>query len=310
MNFDLAKQRAEESDKDWKFGAAALPSIVSIPESERELWLPVGETQFDSVTDFNDCASRSPVNHLEAVLSYHYFHLMKPDNQKWLSDNGYIKDNRVSLSDRYIAILSGTTKQGNSLKAPLDAIRLYGLIPKSLLPKEDWMTWEDYMDASKITSSLKNLGAEFLKRFTINYDQVPKAQIGDALEHDMVGVAGYAWNVPIDGVYHSKPTDPFSHAFLIYKRPKYQIYDNYYDFDATGKQIFGDFTKNLAPDYTLYDWGYRAFISGEMVPSDQEIERQVFAVLSANGLLSIFADWWQRFSTHVGGLIEKYGKDY
>ena len=89
-NFDLARQLAEESVDDWQFGALSQPGIVSIPERERDAYLPVGETQFSKRDDFQDCASRSPVNHLEALFTYHYKHGMKPENKKWLEDNGYI----------------------------------------------------------------------------------------------------------------------------------------------------------------------------------------------------------------------------
>lgn len=265
-NFDLAREIAERKPEDLKFGALSQPSLVSIPEAERDQYLPIGETQFDLVTDFTDCASRSPVNHLEAVFTYHFLHEMKPENKQWFLDKGYVQDAKITFSDRYIAQLSGTTHQGNSLKSPIETIRTQGLIPKKLLPKTDTMTWEEYYDSSKITPELKNLGQEFLQRFTINYEQVDQIHFEEVLKDDMIGVAGYAWDKPVNGVYLRKEGAAFNHAFLLYKLPKYQVYDNYFDFTDDGTQIFGDFTKNLAPDYNFYDYGYRVFISAEKVP--------------------------------------------
>jgi len=40
---------------------------------------------------------------------------------------------KVILNNAFVEILSGTTKTGNSLKAPLDTIRLYGVIPTHFL---------------------------------------------------------------------------------------------------------------------------------------------------------------------------------
>lgn len=262
-NFNLERELAERTPADWTFGALSEPSLVTIPESERLAYLPVGELQFDAKVDFTDCASRSPVNHLESLFTYHYHHAMKPENKAWMEAKGYLQNGMVTFSDRFIAVLSGTTHQGNSLKSPVDAIYSKGLIPKSLLPKEDWMGWDDYYNLAAITPALIDLGKEFLKHFTINYEQVAQINFEEVLKDDMLGVAGFAWNPPIDGVYHSSSTF-FNHAFLVYSLPKYQVYDNYLDNNTQG-----DFTKNLAPDYTLYDYGYRVYISAEAVAPAQ-----------------------------------------
>lgn len=262
-NFDLSKELREQSEKDWQFGALSQPGLVSIPSAERENYLPKGETQFNQVTDFQDCASRSPVNHLEALFTYHYLHGMKPENKQWMEQRGYYKDGKVTFSDRYIANLSGTTKQGNSLKAPVDTIRTKGLIPKSLLPKTETMTWEEYY--APVTQPLKDLGQEFLKRFTINYEQVNLNHFADVLKDDCIGTAGYAWPIPVNGVY-PKASGAFNHAFLIYRLPQWQVYDNYAEYNPESGVMEGnDFTKTLAENYLFFDYGYRVYVSEEKV---------------------------------------------
>jgi hypothetical protein len=253
-NFNLAKELADRTDADWRFGALSEPGIVSIPVAERENYLPLGETQFDQYADFTDCASRSPVNHLEALFTYHYEHGMLPENKKWMEEQGYANGGKITFSDRFVAVGSGTTKQGNSLRAPIDFIYRSGLIPKKLLPKTDDLTWDTYY--APIPQNLKDLGKEFLKRFTLNYEQVAHIHLADVLKDDMIGVAGYAWNQPdAQNIYHSDSAS-FNHAFLIYNLPKYQIFDNY-------QEAPGDYTKNLAPDYKLYEYGYRIYLSAE-----------------------------------------------
>lgn len=294
-NFDLERQLREESEEDWIFGALSQPGIVSIPEAERDQYLPKGETQFSTKTDFYDCATRSPVNHFEALFTYHYQHKMLPENKKWLEGNGYLQDGKVTLSDRFISILAGTTRQGNSLKTPLETIRKQGLIPKVLLPKGDDMTFDVYYDPNLITQKMRDIGQEFIRRFPLNYEKVYKDHIADALKDDMIGVAGYGWPKPVNGVF-SRTEGDFNHAFLLYRLPKFQAYDNYYDYTATGVQITDDFTKNLAPDYKFYDWGYRAYISNETSLADRAIPLTMFETLSKFGLLAFFADWWQRFN--------------
>jgi len=256
---DLGRQRSEESSDDWVFGAVSQPSLVSIPEAEREAWLPQGELQFSKLSDFMDCASRSPVNHFEGLFTYHYTHDMKPENKKWLEDSGYVKDNKVTFSDRFVAINSNTTKQGNSLKSPVEAIRKQGLIPKKLLPREDSMDFEAYHDKTKITQHMRTLGTDFIRRFEINYELVAQSHFPEVLKDDMVGVAGFAWPPKVNGVY-PRSEEQFNHAFLLYKLPKFQAFDNYIEDNNPA-----DFTKNLTPDYKFYEWGYRMYIAKENV---------------------------------------------
>lgn len=281
-NFNLQRELDERDDVlDWHFGALSSPALVSIPLAERDQYLPVGETQFDAYADFTDCASRSPVNHMEAIFTYHYLHAMLPENKKWFEDNSYVQNGKITFSDRYIAILSGTTHEGNSLKSPIETIRKQGLIPKALLPKEDTMTWEQYYDSSKITPFLKSLGQEFLSRFTIEYEQVAQVHFADVLKDDMLGVAGFAWPDPVNGVY--PPTDgAFNHAFLVYKLPQWQIFDNYLD------PVDNDFEKNLSPSYKFYEYGYRVYVAKEQLPSAAPVS--IYDQLAA--LLARIAALW------------------
>jgi hypothetical protein len=178
-------------------------------------------------------------------------------NALWLRNNGYVMGDRVTFSDVFVSINSGTTIQGNSLIAPLKAIRAEGMIPKSMLPQLTYGTWETNADPSRITQAMKDLGAEFARRFTINYERVDEIHLAEALKDDMVGVAGYAWPQPdVTGTYPRIEAQP-NHAFLLFK-PRYFAFDNYFD---AGRD--GDFVKQLAPDYDFYDAAYRIYLSAE-----------------------------------------------
>lgn len=261
MNYGLnwEKELAERSETDWKFGAASLPSLVSIPLAEREKWLPQGEVQVGK-EDFQDCATRSPLNKLAADFTYAYQNkLFKKETLVWLENNDYVRGGKIDFSDRFIAILSGTTRQGNSLKAPLDAIHNKGLIPKWMLPADPSMDWDTYHDPAKITSALLDLGARFAERFVINYEQVNETDFVTVLNETSVCAAGYAWPPPVNGEYPRTIGVP-NHAFEIFKA-KYYVFDNYYDVSD------GDWIKKLAEDYDFVDYGYRVFVSKESVPT-------------------------------------------
>lgn len=259
LNIELEKQHQDGTE--WQFGALSLPSLVFIPPEEREQYLPVGELQNIGEEKY-DCATRAPLNNLETDFTYLYLHTMKPENKKWLEDNRYIQNGKVVFSDRFIALKSGTTKQGNSLKMPLQTIHDCGLVPKSLLPQV--ATFDEYYDPKCITPDIENLAKEFKKRFTINYEQVRDVLSPELLKEEMLVTAAYAWPSPINGEY-PKPADylasVFNHAFLKIKLPLTYIFDNYLN-----NGMAGNFIKKLSSNYVFYNYDYRVFISAENVP--------------------------------------------
>lgn len=262
---DIEKEKLEQDGSEWTFGAVSQPGLANIPEDEREQYLPKGELQ-SGKEDFMDCVTRGYLNSLETQFNYLLRNdKLEPENVKWLESKGYIEGGNITFSDRFIAILSGTTRQGNSLKAPIDTIRKQGLIPKSLLPKGDF-TWNEYHDPSKITPEMKKLGQDFLKRFSINYEQVPKILMSQSVKDDIVVVAGYAWPRPIDGIYPPSPDLPFNHCFINFKN-RYFAFDNYLD---DGKPE--DWIKHLSEFYEFYTYGYRAYISKETVPTFEDVQ--------------------------------------
>lgn len=287
-----AKEIAEQSEEDWEFGADSSLCIGLIPEDEREKYLPVGEVQ-KGKGDFMDCATRSPLNTLETKFNALYQNdRLLPENKRWLEHSGYVEDGRITFSDRFIAILSGTDKQGNSLKAPCHAIHTYGLIPKHILPAIKTMRFEDYHKKSDITDEMKALGQDFLKRFPINYERVRDVYFDEVIKEDMIGVAGYAWTDPVDGVYPQTGRSP-NHAFL-YFADRYTIFDNYID------KHDGDFIKKLARNYSLVGYGYRVFISEERLPKDSIIE-ELKRLLRIGDLSTFWSVLRANFSAWLGG---------
>src|SRR3990167_7545769 len=210
LGFNPEKEKQDADPKDWFFGVGEeltgvadkvgviVAALFAWPEpingvyprvgntynhaiiliaSDVNPFLPEGELQRGQ-EDFMDCASRAPINNFETQFTYAVQNkLFSDENIKWLKDKGYCDDfGEVTFSDRFVAVGSGTTRQGNSLKAPNDYIRLNGLIPKSMLPKVATMTWDQYHDKTKIIQAMLDLGKEFLTRFTLNYEKVVDTQ--------------------------------------------------------------------------------------------------------------------------------------
>lgn len=245
------KELLDRRESDYLLGGSQKECIAEIPEHERENCLPIGEIQRGK-EDFMDCASRAPINILETKFNW----LLKKDklpHKKWLQEQGYISESGITFSDRFIAILSGTTKTGNSLIAPLQAIHDNGLIPKKLLPAASYMTWYDYHNPEMITSYMKYLGKEFRKRFMIYYERIDEPNF----KNFMLDVGGYAWPIPENEIYPRVPYQP-NHAFVRIK-PNHRIFDNY-------EESAGDFIKDLAPNYDFLDTGYRIIIDSQLKP--------------------------------------------
>lgn len=272
--FNELRERVEQTGDEWKFGAIET-DLALIPEGERTQWLPEGVLQYSPIMDSQGCASRAPLNILEAKFTYFYNKGMHPDLKNWLLNNGYVKHNRVLFDDNFIEILSGTTIRGNSLKAPLEAIRKNGLIPKTL--SMDGLSWEQYMNPSRITPAMTKLGAEFLRRFTINYEQT--GNFAEALKEDFLSVAGYAWPEPVDGVF-PRVNNPVSHAF-VNVNTNIDAFDNYVPF-----------VKRLAKDYAFFQWGYSLAITNQNPYPDEQIA--LLEILTKFGLLRFFAEAWRR----------------
>lgn len=261
---ELEKQH--QSPDDFLVGASSLPAMFLIPKNESEKYLPKGEKQ-NIGEEKSDCASRSPHNKLEADFTYGVQnHLFSKENEKWLYENGYvIEEGRVEFSDAFTAILSGTTREGNSMIRPLDSIRNNGLVPKSMLPQLP--TFDEYYNPMRITETIKALGLDFKRRFEIIYERAKESQFETILNTEMLCTGAYAWPEPVNGEYPRVDYIP-NHAFLLYKNPKFYAFDNYID------SVDGDFIKKLASNYDFVDVGYRVFIYKEKVPVIVELKKK------------------------------------
>lgn len=201
---DLVKEVLDSSEEDHIFGAGSKSSIDESAEGlvlalyawggtkngiyfrvanpinhcvcsyleEFKDYYPNGELQFGK-EDYMDCVARGFINEIERRLNCLIdLQVLSPATIKWLQNNQYLVDNRVVLSNRIPAIGSGTTRNGNSLKAVVDWIRKNGIHPRAILPNESNLTWSQYHNGNDITQEMLDLGKESLNIITINYDKV------------------------------------------------------------------------------------------------------------------------------------------
>lgn len=170
-------------------------------------FIPKGENQkigFDTMS----CVSFATANTLEIQLRR-----LKLSEEA----NEFLKEYDYNFSDRFLAIMSGTTIKGNTYTNVLDAVREYGMIPESMFPFGG-NNFDEYHDRTKITREMLAKGKEFLKYFDIGYEFAFKDELEKYLKQ-----APPLGSVPIPS-YHALLIPDKTHFFDTYE-PFYRRQD-------------------------------------------------------------------------------------
>lgn len=256
---DLAKEILETDGTEYLGGSlppCKAEAFDKLSIEEMKKYFPKGEIQRSDVEDMMDCASRDKINYLEAKFNYLFQNnLLTPKQTSFALAFGYYTSKGFEFSDAYITIKSGTTRNGNSLKAPLQAIHEWGLIPKYLMPLEAWMSWEQYHNPRRITDTMEDLGQKFQEVMgEIFYEKVYNydTEIG-------LVTAVHAWDEPNEAGLYERNERSFNHA-VWRPRPSHYVFDNYID------EVDGDFLKQTTPDFNFYPYGYSIIIGEPKIP--------------------------------------------
>jgi len=209
------------------FLAGSLPFEERVKSSDWKDYLPEGEQQNNPfVFDTQSCVTFSLMNSVETQLAQMS---LSPAFKKFLRDNGYYKNGKINFSDKFIAILSGTTKNGNSYVRVADTIRAYGLIPDSVLPFKAETTWEQWHAASQITPAMLELGQKFLKFASFGYEWVIENNSNGRIEaEEKKELERHLMHAPLN-IAVPKPA---THAILM--PSYYKVFDSYSPFYKDG----------------------------------------------------------------------------
>lgn len=137
----------------------ALPFEERIIDGNHEPYLPLEERQSnDKNGESMACVTFAEVSGVET---------------QEIEINGL--DNAPNYSDRWIAKMSNTTREGNWLWKVADTIRKYGLVKEESypMPTGDW-DWDEYhkpIPESKMMELLKE-GQEWLKKWDVKYESI------------------------------------------------------------------------------------------------------------------------------------------
>ena len=162
---------ADPKESDFRVGGVSgIEYKVVNPSGDWADYLPTDEQQSWGWGDSFGCVSFSANNCIETILNHQIATGILPKaDVDWLTANGYIESGKVNLSDRYLAKMSGTTRNGNYLNTVADTLRHYGAVPE-----KDWNSkvdrWERYY--IEVMPNVIAKGKDFAARFDIQYEWV------------------------------------------------------------------------------------------------------------------------------------------
>lgn len=170
---------------DYMVGSSQMPSSILNESADWIEWKPKDEKQFKDFTfDTMSCATFSALNDVENTFNYYLDkNLIPGDTLKWLKDNGYIEDGLFNLSDRFNAILSGTTDKGNYLQNVWSSVKYVGCIPEKMLSFGGNTVYE-YLDKKVITNEMLVLASQFKDKINVVYgwNEMSKEKLIDGLK--------------------------------------------------------------------------------------------------------------------------------
>jgi hypothetical protein len=196
-------------ETDYILGSSPVVKEILMSSLNWKEWTPEHEIQAQKYYDTLSCVTYSALDVLEYQFTYALHNgLISPENVLWLKTNGYFKNGYINFSERFTAILGGTSNIGAYQYMVADAIRKQGLIPQTMFDvSDDIKSQSEFLDKSKITKEMYDLGLEFIKRFPINYEW---CDVKDGLKYSPVQVCVY-YN---DGENILCPTNNPQHAVL------------------------------------------------------------------------------------------------
>ncbi len=222
-------------EEDYILGGGQLGGEV-LTNGQWDDYLPVKELQSKRGLETMNCVAFSTLNALEIL------HKRKFGEEK-------------NWSERYIGVLAGTTRNGNSPHKVIQVIRnTAGLIKDELLPFNVGI-WEEYYSPSPMTEKYLKIGRKFLENWKIGHEWVFRGsgnnqeKIKIALQYSPVGASVFAWKQR-NGLYY-KDEGKDNHWITIYgyEDGKYwKIFDSYND---THKQLEWQYPFGFAKRYTL-----------------------------------------------------------
>jgi hypothetical protein len=184
----------------------------------------------------------------------------------------------LNFSDRYLGVISGTTKEGNSLNAVSEAFRTQGTVAEDKCPwkSQDWLLapfnhWGEIFNLSDVPADAKKyLGGNH--SYVVGGFQGVK----NALQLSPVQIAvGIGDNWETNGIVHPPTQILAYHAVQVYYAS-----DRYFINDSCGKQF-----KELSADYPIV----QAKSFADLPDNWKELNKPMYQLIKKRGGTTVCA---------------------
>lgn len=160
----------KEKPTDYMTGASPLVWPIVLPEGDWRSWKPSDEKQSAFTFDTMCCTTFSRLNTIETWINYFIAKgMLSADQLKQLTDLGFMENGKFNASDRFTAIMSGTTPQGNYFQNVSDSCNNDGLLPEKDLPFGG-NNQAEYLNKNLITPEMKIKAKKILEIFEFPYE--------------------------------------------------------------------------------------------------------------------------------------------
>ncbi len=227
--------------EDYIFGGyTKIQGNIVAPDRDWSVWLPPEEAQSRPGLETMNCTGYNTNSALEALMR----RMFNID---------------VDFSDRFTAVMAGTTPNGNSPQAVIESIRHNGLIPESMMPFDDSIqTVEQYYAA--VTTAQEAAGRAWLDKRMVGHEWVftdgllkdKQERMQDALLYSPLGVSVLAWERDDKTLLYTKqPGEADNHWTVVYgcePGSHWKVFDSY---DSYRKELAWDYNFGFAKRYHI-----------------------------------------------------------
>lgn len=229
--------------------AGVESGILYEVRNDSGVWSPLMsdlELQFRAgIFDTMSCTNFGTLKAVQGQINWLLKNKKIPQDKLMLMQNlGYFDQHGlVNFSERFNAITSGTTSQGNLLQNPSEAIRKFGLLPEADLPNaQACNSFDEWIDPKVLTQAHYDKAKRFLEIFDLKYEWIVTGEEGKEdvfMRHlkqapvlTAVGTCA-VWNEPEGVILDPCPQKQINHAVTLVSMVKdsyKEISDQYVPF--------------------------------------------------------------------------------
>lgn len=255
---------------------------VNMPDGNWSKYLGFKENQKFFLWDTDECCTLSQMNVLEIIFNWlRATGQFSTEALAYFQSAGYIDETgSFAFSERFSAIMNGTTINGNSHYVVWNAVRQFGLLPRRDLNytvdrAQSFGSQEamcnDYYDKSVVTSDMKVKAVNIFKYVDIQwewvaigqFDATPAAALLAGLKQSPLHIGTPVcpdWN---DGDVQTCSSQLVQHATTLYGRQsngKWNIMDHY-----------NPFLKTFDADYCI-PYAVKAVVTPKVAPTPAPVQ--------------------------------------